>query len=90
MNTTAPDLDLSNGAVSHSLLKAAGREMQKEIYNKYTPDIELRPGEITVTKGYKLKCKHVIHGVLGGFKEKQPDNVYEEVSSRHNYISIQK
>ena len=79
MNTTAPDLDLFNGAVSRSLSEAAGREMQEEIDKKYSRYIELEPGEITVTQGYRLKCKHVIHGVLGGFEEQQADIVYKEV-----------
>ena len=80
VNTTAPDLNLSIGTVSRSLLNAAGKDMQLEINNKYTSNIE--PGDIAVTRGWKLICKHVIHGVLHDFKEGQEERKYRKVPLR--------
>ncbi|XP_046570875.1 protein mono-ADP-ribosyltransferase PARP14-like isoform X2 [Haliotis rubra] len=56
------DLDLSSGAVSMSLLKAAGPQLQEECDRKYEEGINL--GEVAVTKGGNLQCKSVFHGLL--------------------------
>ena len=67
VNTTSPDFDLKNGAVSKSILDAAGKNIQKEI--KANAHNALR-GEIVITKGHNLKCKAVFHGALEGYDEK--------------------
>lgn len=62
MNTTAKNLDLKNGAVSASLLKAAGPELQQEVSGKYPNGI--KDGEIAVTSGQKLGCDLILHSSM--------------------------
>lgn len=63
VNSTTSDLDLTNGQVSVALSKAAGPSLAQECSRKATIGRRL-PGEITVTEGGNLKCKHVFHVVL--------------------------
>ncbi|XP_052770988.1 protein mono-ADP-ribosyltransferase PARP14-like [Mya arenaria] len=62
VNTTAKNLDLNNGAVSKTILRQAGKDIQKELKQKY-PD-GLSAGEIAVTSGYNMDCSHVLHGAV--------------------------
>ncbi|XP_046335597.2 protein mono-ADP-ribosyltransferase PARP14-like [Haliotis rufescens] len=62
VNPAQCDLDLNSGAVSRSLLKAAGPKLQEECERKYEEGINL--GEVAVTKGGNLQCKVVFHGLL--------------------------
>ncbi|XP_060085651.1 protein mono-ADP-ribosyltransferase PARP14-like isoform X2 [Ylistrum balloti] len=64
VNTCSKDLKLSNGAVSSSLLTAAGPQMQNECDQKYQG---ISFGEVAITKGYNLHCQHVCHGSLPGW-----------------------
>ena len=63
VNTTSASLDLSNGAVAQSLLKAGGPALQDECtkYNRANGDVAV--WNIATTGGAGLKCKHVIHTV---------------------------
>ena len=56
-------LDLSNGAVANSLLKAGGPALQDECtrYNRANGDVAV--WNIATTGGAGLMCKHVIHTV---------------------------
>lgn len=67
VNTTSRNLDLNNGAVSKSILSNAGPEIQNELQNKWPNGIN--HGEIAFTKGYKLKCRHVIHGSVINWRD---------------------
>ena len=62
VNTTARNLDLKNGAVSASLLRTAGNQLQDEIHQKYPNGI--KDGDIAVTSGNGLRCQMVIHTSL--------------------------
>jgi len=62
VNTAGADLQLHNGAVSNSLLEAAGQGIQDECSKLY-PD-GIKQGEIAVTEGHRLKCQNVCHGSL--------------------------
>ncbi|XP_069140966.1 LOW QUALITY PROTEIN: protein mono-ADP-ribosyltransferase PARP14-like [Argopecten irradians] len=64
VNTCSKDLKLSNGAVSSSLLAAAGPQMQAECDQNYQG---IQFGEIAVTQGYNLQCHCVCHGSLPGW-----------------------
>ena len=78
MNTTAKNLDLKNGAVSASLLKTAGMELQQEVSKKYPNGI--KDGEIAVTSGQKLSCDMVVHSSMtnwDGNKDAQCKKVFE-------------
>lgn len=77
VNTTSHDFNLKNGAVSKSILTAAGPEIQKEI-NKKCKGKQL--GDIITTHGFKLKCDYVFHGAL----EK-----YDKARSPHRQPGIQ-
>ena len=66
VNSTRGDLYLSQGAVSATILAAAGEDIQKEcdklmIRRGRKP---LSPTEVEMTKGYNLGCKYVLHGAL--------------------------
>ncbi|XP_069139611.1 uncharacterized protein [Argopecten irradians] len=61
VNTTRTDLRLDQGAVSLSILKAAGQEIQRECDQYYHG---VKHGEVAVTHGYNLKCTYVFHGAL--------------------------
>jgi len=53
---------LHNGAVSNSLLQAAGKKLQAECSQLFPQGIDY--GEIAVTGGHKLQCQNVCHGSL--------------------------
>jgi O-acetyl-ADP-ribose deacetylase (regulator of RNase III) len=83
VNTTSHNLDLRNGAVSISLSKAAGKELQEEVTAKFPNGLDNRT--IAVTGGHKLNCQFVIHTALSNFKENNPN---ESVKVSQNKISI--
>ncbi|XP_062602867.1 uncharacterized protein LOC134264599 isoform X2 [Saccostrea cucullata] len=70
VNTTALNLDLTSGAVSKSILNAAGNDLKSEIAKipiiSKTGHINKRIdyGDVQETKGYRLKCKKIFHGAL--------------------------
>lgn len=70
VNTTSPDFELKNGAVSKSILDAAGQNIQKEIKANARNSLK---GEIVITRGYNLKCKAVFHGALEGYDLKRSE-----------------
>ncbi|XP_060585886.1 protein mono-ADP-ribosyltransferase PARP14-like isoform X2 [Ruditapes philippinarum] len=69
VNTTAKNLDLKNGAVSASLLKTGGMELQQEVTKKYPNGI--KDGEIAVTSGQSLRCDIVVHSSLANWDGKK-------------------
>ncbi|XP_021356001.1 uncharacterized protein LOC110452052 isoform X2 [Mizuhopecten yessoensis] len=64
VNTTDTTLRLDYGAVSASILKEGGPEIQKEC-DQYYHGVKF--GEVAITHGYRLKCKHVFHGALPSY-----------------------
>jgi O-acetyl-ADP-ribose deacetylase (regulator of RNase III) len=65
VNTTSHDLVLTNGAVSNTLLKVAGNEMQREIASKYPNG--LKTETFAITSGHGLQCRQVYHTALNAF-----------------------
>ena len=66
VNSTSDDLYLRQGAVSATILAAAGQDIQKEC-NKIMirrGGNPLSPTEVEMTKGYNMRCKYVLHGAL--------------------------
>lgn len=59
--TSDKTLDLSKGAVSKSVLDAAGYALQAECRGSYPQGINF--GEVVRTGAHNLACKHVYHGV---------------------------
>ncbi|XP_033729454.1 uncharacterized protein LOC117318598 isoform X2 [Pecten maximus] len=68
VNTTSTQLKLDQGAVSMSILMAAGPEIQRECYQYHHG---VKWGEVAVTHGYKLKCESVFHGALPQYSKDQ-------------------
>ncbi|XP_045188998.2 protein mono-ADP-ribosyltransferase PARP14-like isoform X2 [Mercenaria mercenaria] len=81
VNTTSKKLDLRNGAVSQTLLKTAGKELQDEVYAKYPKGLE--GIDVAVTTGHKLNCEFVIHTALSNFNDKKPK---ESIKALHKLI----
>ena len=55
-------MNMTYGALSRAMLAAAGDEIQAEL-SKVASTCDVKPGSVFVTKGYGLKCKHVLHVV---------------------------
>jgi hypothetical protein len=66
VNTTSKNLDLSNGKVSSTLLKAGGSEIQNECKQSYPSGIMNLL--VAVTGGYKIACKKVFHIALDRYE----------------------
>ncbi|XP_025094887.1 poly [ADP-ribose] polymerase 14-like isoform X2 [Pomacea canaliculata] len=62
VNSTSQDLNLSAGAISSSILSAAGPNLQKECSLMYPQGIP--SGEIACTPSFNLACKAVFHIAL--------------------------
>ncbi|KAL3863200.1 hypothetical protein ACJMK2_004966 [Sinanodonta woodiana] len=62
VNTTSNKLNLSQGAVSASLLAVGGQQLQDECKTKYPNGI--KPGEVAITGAGELRSSCVIHGCL--------------------------
>ena len=77
VNTTGKNLDLRNGAVSASLLRAGGDAVQQDLTQNYPNG--LGDGDIAISVGGKLHCWNVFHGSLinwdGGDKAIPVNNV---------------
>ena len=82
VNSTTTSLDLDNGALSASILKAGGDMLQKEC-NKVAPE-GIKPGEVVVTSGGQLSCQFVVHEAACSWTDEQ----CTEVQCRHDFISI--
>lgn len=67
MNTTGKDLVLSHGAVSKSVLAAAGPQIQDECKKKMPASGGLKYGDIVETQGYHLPVKRVYHGACSNW-----------------------
>jgi len=61
VNTTSNDLVLSNGAVSNSILKAAGQTVQDECSAHVSKNGRVQAGDVVVTGAGKIPCKYIIH-----------------------------
>jgi len=64
-------LDLSQGQIAPALLKACGKELQKEC-EEYAP---LEPGAVVDTAARNLKCKYIFHVALPDYKTKASTRV---------------
>jgi len=62
-NSVGADFKLNNGAISRSILQAAGPEIEREL-KLVKPKSSARAGDIVVTRGHRLSASCVFHGVL--------------------------
>ena len=63
VNTASNDLNLNNGAVAKSLLKAGGQALQDECTSYVSQNGNMSAGGVVVTGPGKLPCKRVVHTV---------------------------
>ena len=71
MNSTSSDLDLSRNASAKALSDAAGPTLQQEC--KKIGKVET--GDIVVTRGGNLGCKHVFHASSAGWENGKGEQV---------------
>ena len=80
VNSTTPSLDLgSSSGLAASLLKAGGKQIQKELDKNYPKGIS--PGDIAETSGGSLNCNAVFHGTLPYWYSKKKLNKKPEEAS---------
>ena len=65
VNTTNGNLDLSQGAVSIALLKAAGKSLQQEC-KKAAP---IKVGDVAFTSSGNIPCHYIFHTVMPSYKK---------------------
>lgn len=86
MNSANPNLDLTQGRASSSLLAAAGPRIQRECQQNYPRG--LRPGEIAVTSGGNLRCTAIYHGVLTRYSSQRDEKVSGHVCCTIRYTFL--
>lgn len=89
MNTSSPDLDITRGAVSRSILNAAGDELKNEIakipaIKQGSQRIRVEYGDVAETMGHRLKCQRIFHGTL--YKWTDDKTKSQDVSMRLKII----
>ena len=75
MNSTSSDLDLSQGEISYSLLKAGSHTLQEECSSYVAEYGGVPKGGIAVTGPGKLSCKRVIHTVGVPYEDRNSEEV---------------
>lgn len=86
VNSANPNLDLTQGRASSSLLAAAGSRIQRECQQNYPRG--LRPGEIAVTSGGNLRCTAIYHGVLTRYSSQRDEKVSGHVCCTIRYTVL--
>ncbi|PVD29541.1 hypothetical protein C0Q70_08792 [Pomacea canaliculata] len=89
VNSTSQDLNLTQGAISSSILKAAGPGLQRECKEKYPKGIT--GDKIACTNSFNMRCKAIFHVALCNWANeaaaKQLESVVKsclkEASKRH-------
>lgn len=62
VNSTSQDLNLTQGAISSSILRAAGPGLQRECKEKYPKGIT--GDEVACTNSFNMRCKAIFHVAL--------------------------
>ena len=71
VNTTSSNLNLSENASAKALSAAAGPKLQQECKTIG----QVKTGEIVVTNGANLACKHVFHTSCAGWEKGEGEKV---------------
>ena len=74
VNTTSNDLVLSNGAVSKSILQAAGQAIQDECSKYVSKNGKLQAGDIAITGAGNISCKLIIHTAGSNYDSSNTSN----------------
>lgn len=69
VNSVNNRLELNHGSLSRTLVTAGGNVLQTECKNKYPNGLEV--GQIAVTTGGNLSCKHVYHACISDFQTEE-------------------
>ena len=77
VNTVSHDLNLRNGAVSMSLLKAGGKVLQNECTAYVEKNGKVHVGRVVVTGPGSIQCKKIIHTVGPSYDGKRSEQVIE-------------
>ena len=75
VNTTSSNLNLSGNASSRALSAAAGPKLQEECKTIG----QVKTGEIVVTNGANLACKHVFHTSCPGWEKGEGEKVSTDI-----------
>jgi len=67
VNTTSKDLVLAHGAVSQSILAAAGPQIQDECKTNMPAAQNFKYGDVVETQGYQLPVRCVYHGACSNW-----------------------
>lgn len=86
VNSANPNLDLTQGRASSSLLAAAGSRIQRECQQNYPRG--LRAGEIAVTSGGNLRCTAIYHGALTRYSSHRDEQVSVFCTIRYIYVLL--
>jgi len=78
VNSVGAHLDMTGGPLSCAILSAAGDEIQDEL-RKVASRMPVKPGGVYVTKGHRLRCRHVLHAVCYS-RSDGPDQISVQVS----------
>ena len=75
VNSTSSDLDLTRNLSARALSAAAGPMLQQEckVIGK------LKTGDIVVTSGANLKCKHVFHTLGAKWNQQNGEQVQNNI-----------
>ncbi|RVE68798.1 hypothetical protein OJAV_G00095030 [Oryzias javanicus] len=79
VNTVADDLNLSQGAVSSAILKAAGPRLQRAVHSESGGPFS----RVVVTDGFDLNCKKVYHAICPSWDSRGGSAMKELVSIIH-------
>ena len=75
VNTAGESLNLRQGAVAASFLKAGGQDLQDECTAYVTKYGTVRCGEVVVTKPGAIQCSKIIHTVGPVYNGKASEKV---------------
>ncbi|KAF6716797.1 Poly [ADP-ribose] polymerase 14 [Oryzias melastigma] len=79
VNTIANDLNLTQGAVSSAILKAAGPRLQRAVHSE-SRDLFSR---VVVTDGFNLNCQKVFHAICPAWDSRGGNAMKELVAIIH-------
>ena len=88
VNSASSDLDLRNGAIAKSLLKAGGQDLQVECSSYIDKHGKVPNGGVVATGPGKLPCKKIIHTVGVAYDGKKSEKV--SYNNIYEYSSITK
>lgn len=81
VNSTSSDLDLTRNASAKALSDVAGPVLQQEC--KAIGKVDT--GDIVVTSGAKLRCKHVFHTSCAAWNQQSGEQVQNNILHQEHF-----